>query len=200
MGTRRRSDQWGCSRRKRRRAARRDGHRHADRHWVALRAPFVNNRVDPSQVSPISKAIAKFLPTPTNGCGEVKYTAPIKYNNPQGVARIDYQLSPSQTLFGRYLVTAENTPPTFEENGNVLTVQGRWNRRGYPEHSTVVGHTAVLSSSRVNSLRVTVPQGGNHLNDPAVQFFEPESLGIPVYSYVPGSMGMNVTDGFGFAT
>ncbi len=167
---------------------------------IALRAPFVNNRVDPSLVSPISKAIAKFLPTPTNGCGEVKYTAPIKQNNPQAVARLDFQLSPSQTLFGRYLVTAENTPSTFEENGNVLTVQGRWNRRTYREHSTVVGHTAVLSSSKVNSLRVTLTQGGNHLNDPAVQFFDPQSLGIPVYSYVPGSMGMNVTDGFGFAT
>jgi len=167
---------------------------------IALRAPFVNNRVDPSLVSPISKAIAKFLPAPTNGCGEVKYTAPIKQNNPQIVTRLDFQLSPNQTLFGRYLLTAENTPSTFEENGNVLTVQGRWNRRTYREHSTVVGHTAVLSSSKVNSLRVTMTQGGNHLNDPAVQFFDPQSLGIPVYSYVPGSMGMNVTDGFGFAT
>jgi hypothetical protein len=167
---------------------------------IALRAPFVNNRVDPSLVSPISKAIAKFLPTPTNGCGEVKYTAPIKQNNPQAVARLDFQLSPSQTLFGRYLITAENTPSTFEENGNVLTVQGRWNRRMYREHSTVVGHTAVLSSSKVNSLRMTVTQGGNHLNDPPVQFFDAPSLGIPIYTYVPGMMGMNVTDGFGFAT
>ena len=167
---------------------------------ITLRAPFVNNRVDPSVVSPISKAISKFLPTPTNGCGEVKYTAPIKQNNPQVVARLDFQLSPSQMLFGRYLLTAENSPSTFEENGNVLTVQGRWNRRTYRENSTVVGHTAVLGSSKVNSLRVTMTKGGNHLNDPAVQFFDPQSLGIPVYSYVPGSMGMNVTDGFSFAT
>ena len=167
---------------------------------IALRAPFVNNRVDPSLVSPISKAISTSLPVPTNGCGEIRYTAPINSNNPQGVARIDFQLSPNQTIFGRYLVTAENTPSTFEENGNILTVQGRWNRRAYREHSTVVGHTAVLSSSKVNSLRVTVTQGGNHLNDPPVQFFDPMSLGIPVYSYVPGMMGMNVTDGFGFAT
>jgi hypothetical protein len=63
-----------------------------------------------------------------------------------------------------------------------------------------VGHTAVLSSSKVNSLRVTVTRGGNHLNDPPVHFFDPQSLGIPVYSYVPGTMGMNVTDGFGFST
>jgi len=167
---------------------------------LTLRAPFVNNRVDPSQVSSIAKAMTKFLPTPDNPCGEIHFTAPIDSNNPQGVARVDYQLSPNQTIFGRYLVTAENTPSTFAETGNVLTVRGTWNPRRYREHSTAVGHTAVLGSNRVNSFRVTWTKGENHLNDPPVPFFDAPSLGIPVYSYVPGMMGMNVTDGFTFAT
>ena len=79
-------------------------------------------------------------------------------------------------------------------------MQGIYNRRTYREHSTVIGHTAVLSSSKVNSLRVTVTRGGNHLNDPTVEFFDAPSLGIPIHTYVPGMMGMTVTDGFGFAT
>ncbi|MBM3819452.1 MAG: hypothetical protein FJW14_10635 [Acidimicrobiia bacterium] len=167
---------------------------------LTLRAPFVNNRVDPSLVSPVARAISRYLPASDNPCGEVRFTAPIDTNNPQGVGRIDFQLNPGQTIFGRYLVSAENIPSAYEATGNVLTVRGINNERRYREHSTVVGHTAVLGSNRVNAFRMTVTRGGNHLNDPPDEFFDAPSLGIPLHTYVPGTMGLNVSDGFNFST
>ncbi len=167
---------------------------------ITLRAPFVNNRVDPSLVSPIARAISGYLPKTDSPCGEVNFTAPIENSNPQGVVRMDFQLNPSQTIFGRYLFTAENIPSAFAETGNVLTVRGINNERRYREHSTVIGHTAVLGSAQVNALRVTLTRGENHLNDPPDQFFDAPSLGIPIHTYVPGTMGLSVTDGFTFST
>lgn len=38
---------------------------------IALRAPFVNNRVDPALFSPAAMNVAKFLPSSTDPCGEI---------------------------------------------------------------------------------------------------------------------------------
>lgn len=51
----------------------------------------------------------------------------------------------------------------------------------------------------VNAFRVTWNKGGNHLNDPPEPFFDAPSLGINLYTYVPNSMAVSVTDGFAFS-
>ncbi|MBI4484751.1 MAG: TonB-dependent receptor [Acidobacteria bacterium] len=163
---------------------------------IALRAPFVNNRVDPSLISPISLAIAKTLPQTTDPCGQVAFSAPIETNNPQGVVKLDYQLAQNHSLFGRYLVTDENISSAYAATKNPLTVRAINIRKQYREQSTAVGHTAVLSSAAVNALRFTRLAGYNRLNNPPVQYFDPPSLGIKSYAYVPGTMVMAVTDGF----
>ena len=44
---------------------------------IALRAPFVNNRIDPSQFSPAALNLARRLPQTTDPCGETRFSLPL---------------------------------------------------------------------------------------------------------------------------
>ena len=79
---------------------------------IALRAPFVNNRVDPALFSPAAMKIVNsgYLPISDDPCGKLTYTAPLDRNDHQGVSRVDYQRSANHSLFGRYMQTYEFRP------------------------------------------------------------------------------------------
>ena len=51
------------------------------------------------------------------------------------------------------------------KTSNPLTVRPGNIKKTYREHSTVLGHTVVLSSAAVNALRFTWLTGSNALND-----------------------------------
>jgi hypothetical protein len=57
---------------------------------ITLRAPFVNNRIDPAQFSRPAVRLAAKLPQTADPCGKVIYTAPGLENGHQGIGRIDY--------------------------------------------------------------------------------------------------------------
>ena len=82
----------------------------------------MSNRVDPSLVSPIAVAISKFLPSSTDPCGKITYSIPSDSNNNQAVARFDYHIGASQSVFVRYLDTTEHFLSPLEKTGNPLTV------------------------------------------------------------------------------
>ena len=51
---------------------------------LVLRAPFVNNRIDPALMSKAAIAISNKIPTKaTNQCGEVLFRVPLYNNHPQ---------------------------------------------------------------------------------------------------------------------
>jgi hypothetical protein len=164
---------------------------------VSLRAPFVNNRIDPSLFSRPAVTIAGRLPTPDDPCGEIRYSVPLDNNDKQIVARGDYQLSPNHSLFARYIDTFENRLPTLSRTGNILTVRREFgaNKKARAS-STAFGDTMVLGSNVVNAFRVTWNRTSNRLNDPPDRFFDAPELGIKLHTYVPGVIGLNVTNGF----
>ncbi|MBF8300922.1 MAG: hypothetical protein HW394_1292, partial [Acidobacteria bacterium] len=90
---------------------------------VALRAPFVNNRIDPALFSKAAVTISKRLPTPVDPCGEIRYSVPLDNNDKQIVARGDYQMGGNHSLFARYIDAFENRLPTLSRTGNILTVR-----------------------------------------------------------------------------
>src|SRR5262249_26763875 len=51
---------------------------------------FVNNRINPSQFSPVALNIAKRLPKTDNPCGEITYGQRVNINEKQIVGKIDY--------------------------------------------------------------------------------------------------------------
>src|SRR5690242_19465989 len=60
---------------------------------ATLRAPFVNNRVDPALFSKPALNLAAKLPKSNDPCGRYNYGTPLLENDHTAVGRIDYQLS-----------------------------------------------------------------------------------------------------------
>ena len=164
---------------------------------IALRAPFQNNRIDPSLFSRPAVMVAQHLPTATDPCGQINYSVPLDNNDKQYVTRVDYQLGANHTVFGRYIDTFERRLPTLSRTGNVLTVRREFgaNKRARAQ-SSAFGDTLVLGANMVNSFRVTWNRTSNHLNDPPDQFFDAPDLGIKLHTYVPGVIGIAVTNAF----
>jgi hypothetical protein len=147
-----------------------------------LAAPFSGNRIDPARFSPAALAIVKRLPTTTDPCGQTTYASSQNQDEHQPIARVDYQLSRSQSIFGRYLGTRITIPPGYSDGGNILTsnTAGSYNLM----HSASVGDTMVLSSALVNSARVTI--NWTHVKRYQNPMFQPSDVGIKLFSYAPG--------------
>ncbi len=159
---------------------------------VTLRAPFVNNRIDPALFSPAALSLARRLPTSSDPCGEVTYGASDNADESQAMGRIDYQLTANHNLFGRYMATMYDKPAPFSLSENLLTTAtpGLDNLA----QSLALGSTVVIGPSMVNSLRFAFNRTSINRGNPA--FFDPKALGSNVYSYNPGEMVVAVTGGF----
>ena len=162
---------------------------------VALRAPFVNNQVNPALYSPAAMNVAKRLPSTTDPCGDVRYTAPQKYNQGQVIGKVDFQASANHTIFGRYMVTFDHQDPSWPNSGTVLSTGTPDSLQEHTAQSLALGDTRVFGSNMVNSFRLgwNRTNAGYHLE----KFFGPEDVGIKgVYNYVPGIIGITVTNAF----
>ena len=171
---------------------------------IPLRAPFVNNRIDPSLLSPAAVKIATsgWLPATTDPCGAVRYSVPINSNQVQYVVRVDYRLNDKHSVFGRYIDTSEDSLPALEQTHNVLVIQAAFSpKRTRPSQTTAIGATQVFGTNTVNAVRGTYVRTGTRANQPPEQYFDAQTLGIPgVYTgYVPGTMAVAVTSAFTFS-
>src|SRR5260370_8380835 len=77
---------------------------------ITLGAPFVNNQISPSLLSPVALNVLKKIPRPQDPCG--KYQFGIKNNSRehQVVGKMDYIRGEKNTLFVRYLISDYSTP------------------------------------------------------------------------------------------
>jgi hypothetical protein len=160
---------------------------------VPLRAPYVNNQIDPALFSKAALNLAKRLPSTTDPCGQITYDVKSDRDEKQTLARIDYQASAKHSFFGRYFIVRFTQPSGYAGGSdNVLKTSNQgandWS------HSLTLGATTVLSSSVVNSLRFAVNKAT--VDNYQTPFFSPKDIGSNVYSYDPGYMVMNVTGGF----
>jgi hypothetical protein len=159
---------------------------------IALKAPFVNNQISPALFSTPALNITKQLPAATNACGLSTYGNVNDANDRQAAGKVDYQLTPTHSMFARYVAANYVAPVPYDFNHNVLTtLLGS----GFDEliQSFVLGDTYLIGASTVNSFRAT-------LNRPAIarigaQFFDGPDVGINMFSYLPKSMVMSVTGG-----
>src|SRR5688572_13823238 len=109
---------------------------------------FANNRIDPALMSPAALRIARMLPTTTDPCGQIAYSRHTKPREGQSIGKVDWQITPNHSLFGRYMLSTTFWDPAFENaDGNILaaTLGGRDNS----QNSFVVGDTMVLSNTIV---------------------------------------------------
>ena len=158
---------------------------------------FADGSVDPSRYSPAARALAARLPAAQNPCGEVRWGNPVERHDKQTVTRVDYQHSNQHSLFGRYMATLHDQDVQFRED-NLLTASA--SAAGFHDraHSAVLGHTwiispTVLSSSRFAYNRITVEKLG-------ARFFDPQDVGINMWTSVPEHFVLTVAGGFGIGS
>src|SRR5947207_1254379 len=147
---------------------------------VNLRAPFVNNRLAPSQISPAALAVAKRLPATSDPCGRVTYSSQTKPVETQSIGRIDWQINQNHSLFGRYMLTTTFWDPPYANHGNILATSP--GGRDSDAKSLAIGDTMVLSNTMVNNVRFTYHYTNVHRTH--APYFGPEDVGIKSYSYV----------------
>jgi hypothetical protein len=160
---------------------------------ITLRAPYVNNRINPAQFSRAGLNFAARLPSTTDPCGQITYDIKQNRDEGQAVGKIDYQLGSQHSIFGRYFISLYQQPAGYA-GGTDNILKTSWPGADDVAHSVTFGETMILSSSVVNAVRfsyntITVDNFQN-------PFFSPKDIGSNVHSYQPGYMVMTVTPGF----
>src|SRR5881397_2160221 len=82
---------------------------------LTLRAPFVNNQIDPASYSkPAIELIKRLNAPPIDSCGRVLFGRKTNSEEWFPVAKVDYQASAKHSLFGRYEFGRLNTPSDYD--------------------------------------------------------------------------------------
>ncbi len=161
---------------------------------VTLRAPFVNNRIDPALFSPVALKVAARLPKPDNPtCGQITFGRRSVENDGQVVGRIDYQSSAKHSLFGRFISSSAFNPSSLDFTPDLPMNSGASSTSG--SYAFSFGSTYLVSPTTVNAFRLaftrtrqtTIPKGS----------FDLTELGAKVYSgFTPHVTQLTVTGGF----
>jgi hypothetical protein len=115
--------------------------------------PLPNQKIPVSRFDPASLALAKLLPTNTDACGKTSYGIPVQSNESQYVARVDWVISPRQSLYGRYFLDGYNLAAFYNPQDILVTsVAGNSERA----QTFVLGHTFTIDAATVNSFHFTV--------------------------------------------
>jgi hypothetical protein len=145
---------------------------------LALRPPFVNNKIDPSLLDPIALRLASKLPTSTDPCGLVTYGRLQVQNLGQTLAKIDYQASAKHSIFGRFMYSSNDQPsPLKFTPNNILNAATATNSNVY---SFTFGSTYLVSSTTVNAFRLAVNRDKSIVSSPP--FTDWTELGSKLYS------------------
>ena len=160
---------------------------------VALRAPFVNNRVDPALLSKAALNVIGRLPaTSPDPCGKITYSDSDDEDAWQGVSRLDYQMSSNHSMFGRYMATVHKEDPAYRVTGNLLNTSNPGGDK--TAQSLALGDTMIFGSNTVHSLRFAFNRTA--ITRSQEPFFDAKALGIDFYSYMPNEMVLTILDGF----
>lgn len=164
---------------------------------VTLGAPFTNNTISPSLLSPAAVAIARRLPTTTDPCGKITYSRTLKPREAQSIGRVDWQLGQNQSLFARYIRTVTQYDPALANSPDNILVAGTTGGGGRDSssQSLALGYTQILSSTTVNNIRFTANRTNVHRTH--ADMFDPKDVGVNIYTYVPNYMVVSVTGAFG---
>jgi hypothetical protein len=164
---------------------------------ITLKAPFVNNRIDPALLDAPAVKVANMLAAnslsaPIDGCGTVNWGATSKINEWQLVDKTDYQINAKHSIFFRNLFTTFDVPVPYNLSSNLLTTAtGGWDNLA---SSYAFGDTYLLSGSTVNAFRLTVNRTAAHRL--GASFFGPQDIGVNAHAIPEHAMAINVPGGF----
>jgi Carboxypeptidase regulatory-like domain len=162
---------------------------------VNLRAPFINNKIDPARFSKAAVKFTSYLPVPANECGRVLFGVRAAKDESQYVSRIDYQQSAKNSLFGRLVINTFYNPVPYTLDPNVLnsTYEGFKNLA----QMYAIGDTYLFGPNTINSFRMGVNRTRivRHL----ASYFTPAELGAKQYNYAYPEKNFKFTINGGFS-
>jgi hypothetical protein len=156
---------------------------------VVLKAPFVNNRVDPALLSKAAVNVANRFTQTADPCGLVTTGSRSVTNEHQYVGKVDYQHSDRQSIFGRSLIYKYDKPTPYSLDKNLLATDTTDTGSDDLIQAYTLGDTYLISPRTVNAFRL----GLNHVDHYRLNagFFSANDIGIsPFFSAVPNQ---NVT-------
>jgi hypothetical protein len=114
---------------------------------------FVNNKISPTLLNPVAVNIAKTLPAVANPCGKTLYGLVANQDENLFTAKVDYQISDKNSIFGRYMSGQLNQSSTYDGHNPLSIATGAVNDLDY---GVVLGNTYLFSPTLINALRVGV--------------------------------------------
>jgi hypothetical protein len=163
---------------------------------ITLRAPFVNNRIDPALYNRPAMNIVSKLPKSSDPCGEIRYGNRNVEDDWQTVGKMDYQWTDKHSVFGRYMATHAKIPHPHEfAPDNLLSVAGR----GFNNlaQSYALGDVYLISPNTVNAFRLAVNRVAVARH--GAKYFDTRDVGVNAFSYLDDVLVVNVSGGFGLA-
>jgi hypothetical protein len=111
-----------------------------------------NNIIPQSNLNPVALKFLSLLPVSADPCGKVLYGVPTFDNEYQGVARVDWQRTPKDSIFFRYFLT-DYALQAFYNKSNLLTAAnpGLLDR----VTSANLGDTFLINTKTISSFRLT---------------------------------------------
>ena len=141
---------------------------------LTLRAPFVNNRIDPASFSKAAvELMARMNATTIDGCGRVLFGRKTNAEEWLPVAKVDYQVSQKQSLFGRFEMARLDTPSDYDGQTVISIANPNFYRR---MKSFILGDTYSISPTMVSSFRGEILRTTNVKTFP--DFFTWSDLGV----------------------
>ena len=146
---------------------------------------FVNNILPVSLLNPVALKFAALLPVSSDPCGKLQYGVPTIDNESQGVMRLDFQRTASDSMFMRYFI-ADYALQAYYDTKNILTA----NAPGLDDRvqTLTMGDTRVLSNSMVNLLRGSFSRSAVNRHD-AAGIPTLQQLGANIYAPIPNFTG-----------
>jgi hypothetical protein len=173
---------------------------------LTLKAPFANNQIAPGLFSPVAVAIMRTgkLPIAADPCGKVQFGIKPVTNEDLTIEKVDYQISPKHSFFGRYELAHLIDPSGFDPN-NLLST-GSANNGPYTTYPVVnlwqtqsltLGDTYLLTNALVSSFRASVLRPTNSRGQPPKEI-APGEVGITPYFQPTNNqiLGLSVSGGF----
>jgi hypothetical protein len=156
-------------------------------------APFPNNQIPSSRISPQARALSQFWPNPNTGSSEFTGT-----NNYSGVTRnaddddqvfvrIDHHFGANNQLFGRYGIQDVQLP-VFPVNPHEYFVT----RRPRRQQNATLNYTRIISPTTLNELKVSYNRDVFKTVDDVsgTDFNIARDLGIPGQTNLPSDTGL----------
>jgi hypothetical protein len=162
---------------------------------VTLKAPFVNNRIDPTLISKQAAAFAAKLPKSSDPCGKILFGSPTLENDHTAIGRIDYQLNATHSVFGRYLLDSIRVPPPYDiDPSKNLLISLDTGKTGLAQGFTL-GDTHLFGATMVNAVRLTANRIAAAKSHSAYEAAAagPRDIGIETYADEPHRPSGSIT-------